>query len=296
MSPSNERVTLFDIGFTSEVDGPGQRMVVYFKGCNLRCPWCAAPESLDREPQVLFYAGRADDPEDACSVCPFGAVRAVGGGLSRDIEACSRCTSHDCVRSRHPAFERVGRVATVQDLIDKAVRYRPFFGARGGVTVGGGEPTLQFAALRALLLGLKQRGIHTAIETNGTSPDLPALSDPIDLLFVDLKYPRACALYGRRFEQVVRNIAARQGHGGPMVVRIPLVAGFNADLATAQAFGARLSSIGPLTVELLPYHARALVKWEACGRPYPVPSLRTPTDSERAAFAEALRAHGLSVR
>lgn len=26
-------------------DGPGIRTTVFFKGCNLRCKWCANPES-----------------------------------------------------------------------------------------------------------------------------------------------------------------------------------------------------------------------------------------------------------
>ncbi|MEA4965966.1 MAG: glycyl-radical enzyme activating protein [Oscillospiraceae bacterium] len=37
--------TLFNIQRFSIHDGPGIRTTVFFKGCNLRCQWCANPES-----------------------------------------------------------------------------------------------------------------------------------------------------------------------------------------------------------------------------------------------------------
>jgi pyruvate formate lyase activating enzyme len=289
-----DSLSIFNIGFSAGVDGPGQRMVIYCKGCNLRCPWCAAPESLSGEPQVLFYADRVTDPDEAIAVCPHGAIQMVDGRLGRDLATCSRCTTHECVKSHHPAFELVGYSTTVQELVARAVRYRPFFGEHGGVTIGGGEPTCQFEALSQLLAGLKEKRIHTAIETNGTHPRLPERYDTIDLLYIDLKHPDPSRYCPPVEKSVIDNIAARYRHGGDMVVRIPFIAGFNTDPATVQAFGETLASIGPLTVELLPYHARAAVKWRACGLPAPT-GLETPSVKEIEQATQNLQRLGLCI-
>lgn len=36
-------------------DGPGIRTTVFFKGCNLRCPWCANPENIEFDIQEYVY-------------------------------------------------------------------------------------------------------------------------------------------------------------------------------------------------------------------------------------------------
>ncbi|MBX4303509.1 4Fe-4S cluster-binding domain-containing protein, partial [Mycobacterium tuberculosis] len=38
---------IFNIQKYSIYDGDGIRTLVFFKGCNIRCPWCANPEGLN---------------------------------------------------------------------------------------------------------------------------------------------------------------------------------------------------------------------------------------------------------
>jgi glycyl-radical enzyme activating protein len=289
------KLSVFHLGFSAGLDGPGQRLVIYCKGCNLRCPWCAAPESMSCVPQVLFYSERVTDPADSIAACPYGAVRLDGELISRDAEICAACSLHDCIKTCHPAFELVGQEMSIDALVERAKRYRPFFGQSGGVTIGGGEPTCQFDALRTLLGELKSGGIHTAIETNGTHPELSQLYDLIDLLYIDLKHPSPACYPGDNSGKTLDNIAIRHSRGGEMIVRIPLVSGYNADSATVHLFGKALSSVGPIKIEVLPYHTRGLAKWRACALPFPDQSLSVPTRDDIANTITILQSFGLSV-
>lgn len=275
-------------GFSLGVDGPGLRLVVYLKGCNLQCPWCAAPESWRPEPEVLFYPDRADDPASVPSMCPYGAVVFDVLVLTRSIDVCLSCVGRECLDSGHPSFELVGSTMSIAELVALADRYRPFIGLSGGVTIGGGEPTLQFHELLSLLVSLKSAGFHTAVETNGTHPDLPSLFELIDLLYIDLKHPDPSVYDG---SGVLSNIRSRFESGREMIVRIPLVGGFNADAP----FGPVLASIGAIKVEVLPYHQRGNAKWLACGRALPDASLRAPSDACVQGVKAELLSFGLEV-
>jgi pyruvate formate lyase activating enzyme len=294
MSESGLLLSIFNIGFSAVVDGPGQRLVIYCKGCNLRCPWCAAPESIDFEQQVLFYSERVTEPADVIAACPNGAVYLDGVVISRDVKVCKECFEHDCIKACHPAFELVGQVVSVEALIERAKRYRAFFGKSGGVTVGGGEPTCQFDPLHELLSGLKDLGIHTAIETNGTHAELPLLFDLVDLLYIDFKHPDPACYPGDNSENVLQNIRQRYLDGGRMIVRIPLVSGYNADPATLHSFGEVLASVGAIEVEVLPYHTRGFSKWRGCGLE-PDLALSVPGKSEVDEAIGILRSYGLDV-
>ena len=65
-----------------------------------------------------------------------------------------------------------GKEYSVEALLEECLRSRMMFYGGGGVTFTGGEATMQAEELLKLLKGLKAAGIHTAIETNGTSPRL----------------------------------------------------------------------------------------------------------------------------
>ncbi len=294
MSESGLSLSIFNIGFSAVVDGPGQRLVIYCKGCNLRCPWCAAPESIDFAPQVLFYSERVTEPADVIAACPNGAVYLDGDVIIRNVEVCKECSEHDCIKSCHPAFELVGQMVSVEALVERAKRYRAFFGKSGGVTIGGGEPTCQFDPLHELLGGLKDSGIHTAIETNGTHAELPVLYDLIDLLYIDFKHPDTARYPGDNSENVLLNIRKRHLQDGQMIVRIPLVSGYNADSGIVHSFGKALASVGAIEVEVLPCHTRGVTKWRACGLE-PDLALGVPGKSEVDEAVGILRSYGLDV-
>ncbi|MEE1284314.1 MAG: radical SAM protein, partial [Acutalibacteraceae bacterium] len=115
---------------------------------------------------------------------------------------------------------------SVEDMAKQIVAAEPMFFDGGGVTFTGGEPTLQFEALKKLLVILKEKGISTAIETNGTNPRLPELFELIDFLIMDFKHydgellKKYTGLDGSIIKENYKKIAesGRQCH-----IRIPLI-------------------------------------------------------------------------
>ena len=60
-----------------------------------------------------------------------------------------------------------GQEYTVEEVVQRVVRYKNYFGDKGGVTVTGGEPLLQIDFVTELFTALKAKGIHTCIDTSG---------------------------------------------------------------------------------------------------------------------------------
>lgn len=62
---------------------------------------------------------------------------------------------------------QTGTQMSADELLDKAWKYRSYWGKSGGITVSGGEPLLQIDFLLELFKKAKEKGIHTTIDTSG---------------------------------------------------------------------------------------------------------------------------------
>lgn len=141
----------------SAVDGPGNRAVVFLQGCDFDCSYCHNPETR------AACAGCG-----AClAACPAGALADAGAGhpplwekaRCRDCGACAAA----CALGSSPRARRL----SVGGLLGEIDRYRPFL---RGLTVSGGECTLQPDFLAALLEGSRARGLPGLVDTNGGRP------------------------------------------------------------------------------------------------------------------------------
>jgi pyruvate formate lyase activating enzyme len=87
-------------------------------------------------------------------------------------------------------MEIYGEVCDLNDLVREVLKDESYFQkSGGGVTLSGGEPTMQPIFAKALLSAFKQAGIHTALDTCGQCPweTLDALLRHTDLVLYDLK-------------------------------------------------------------------------------------------------------------
>ena len=186
-----------------------------------------------------------------------------------------------------------GTATPPREIIDMAVSQKPFFGKRGGITLSGGEPTLQAKALIPLFEELKQHGIHTCLDTNGGiwNESVEALLQLTDLVLLDVKQfnpTRHQSLTGRSNEQTLKTAEWLHQHNRPMWLRYVLVPGYSDFEEDIRALGEHFRSYDNIQrVEILPYHRLGVHKYEAMGWYYQLKEVKENTP-EQLAKAEAL--------
>lgn len=220
-------------GFNFSQDGPGNRLVYHLQGCNLKCPWCANPESMSINGTIMEKEGKKS----------LSCKESSLGDVLEDIRSCV-----------------------------------PMFFDSGGVTFTGGEPTIQFKAIKELLIALKKEGIHTAIENNGTHPDLEELLPFIDYLIMDLKHydsKKHKEVTGLGMKEVIDNLKKIIKINRQLAIRIPLVNGFNGGKEDIEGFlnlfqQLELKNASEISIEFLRYHEYGKEKWKQCNMEYQV--------------------------
>jgi len=280
-------------------DGPGLRMTVYLKGCPLRCVWCHSPESISPRPEVVWYPTRCIQCGKCAEVCPEG-LRSFLPLDPKDRSGCLLCQL--CVDAcSQGALEVKGGIVSAGEIADYAGQLIPFFRrSGGGVTLTGGEPTLQDDFTIAILTLCRHADIHTAVETCGFAPwdKLERIARVTNLFLFDLKHPdeklhrRYTGVSGK---PIIENLARLASLDAALIVRVPLIPGCNDSPATVRAIGRRSAEVGVRRISLLPFNPASAGKYVWLHRPYPLGDLKTQSDAYVAALEGMLRDDGLEV-
>ena len=194
-----------------------------------------------------------------------------------------------------------GTAHTPEELAAYADSCRMMFFDGGGVTLTGGEATMQFEPVKTLLALLKERDIHTALETNGIHTRLPELFPLIDHLIMDCKHYDAeihHRVTGGSNALTHRNIRLSIEAGLRPAIRIPLIGGFNASEADAVAFAELFRDLGLPgrgTVELLAYHEYGKEKYAWLGMEYTMTAEARVTAHTIRHFTRVLEDAGITV-
>ncbi|MRE39056.1 glycyl-radical enzyme activating protein [Klebsiella quasipneumoniae] len=294
---------IFNIQRYSTHDGPGIRTVVFLKGCSLGCRWCQNPESRACSEDLLY------DPRlclAGCELCQQAAPAVITRTLDGLIIHRQRVNdSHiaalrDCCPTT--ALTVCGEEKSVEEIMATVLRDKPFYDrSGGGITLSGGEPFMNPDLARALFEASHQAGIHTAVETclhvpwKYIEPALPF----VDLFLADLKHVDEAVF--RQWtdgsaRRVLDNLQRLAQAGKNMIIRVPLIQGFNAseaDIAAITDFAADRLRVSE--IHFLPYHTLGMNKYQLLSQPYTAPD--KPLDApELLAFAQDYaRSKGLTA-
>ncbi len=197
---------------------------------------------------------------------------------------CLYCANPDTI-----SFEG-GTPTDHNEILQKALSEKPFFGRRGGITFSGGEPTAQAEALVPLFRSLKDNGIHICIDSNGGiwNSNVETLLSLADLVLLDIKEfnpGRHKALTGCDNSRTLRTAAWLEEHNKPFWLRYVLVPGYSDFEEDIRALCAHFKDYRMIQkLEILPYHTLGSHKYESLGKEYALKDvpLNTQEQLERA--------------
>jgi len=299
---TSDRGIVFDIQRASLHDGPGLRTTVFLKGCGLRCAWCHNPESQALRPELGFDAARCV----SCGACVAACAQQVhaidAAGVHRvDFGAC--IVAGDCIPACPTGALRLyGAESTVASIMAEVLKDRVYYAASGGgLTISGGEPTVQLDFCLSLLRAAREAGIHTCVETCGFTAreGYEAILPLVDLFLFDYKatsVERHVALTDGSNVRILSNLRWLHDHGACIRLRCPMLPGVNDDASHLEAI-ARLSVELPRlqAIELLPYHNSGDGKYDRLGRPRPNLGTQVPEPALREAWRAAIVQAGACV-
>lgn len=194
-----------------------------------------------------------------------------------------------------------GEAWNVDALVEEVLRSRMMFFDGGGVTLTGGEVTMQFPDVLDFLSRIHGAGIHTCIETNGISEGLAQLFPVLDLLIMDVKHydpEKHRTVTGLSNTKTFTNVTRALSQGQKLAIRIPLIGGFNASEEDARGFAALLQKLGipgNATVELLQYHEYGKDKYKKLGIPYTMDVTARVSPSQYESFSKILLDAGVTL-
>ena len=195
---------------------------------------------------------------------------------------CQFCHNADTWKIEEPK-------ETAEEVLKKALRYRPYWKDKGGITVSGGEPLLQIDFLLSLFQQAKKQGIHTVIDTCGNPftkqepffSKFEKLMEVTDLVMLDIKHmdeEQHVLLTGQKNDNILDMAKYLSDTGKSMWIRhvlVPERSDRDDYLWKLHDFIEKLDHVE--RVEVLPYHTLGVYKWKELGIPYGLEGIEPPT-------------------
>jgi len=253
-------------------DGPGIRTTIFMKGCSLKCEWCANPETMGLEPQLMTLLKKCTRCGRCITACPNEAIALTHEAIDVAWDKCDQCQK--CVDAcATGALETNGKRVSTEELMAEIASDREFYETSGGgVTFSGGEPLVQWKFVLQMLKRCKARRINTSLDTTGNVSwnILEQVLPYTDLVLYDVKHlddeaHKAKTGIGNRM--ILRNLE-KIARNARVWLRIPVIPGFNDSEQHLERVGRLAVELGAERVSLFPFHKWGEGKYERLGKAY----------------------------
>lgn len=197
---------------------------------------------------------------------------------------CVYCHNPDTQDLKTTKMQLIG----TDDIIALLKKEKDYFGQTGGLTISGGEPTLQAHDLIPLFKECHKQGFNTCLDTCGAifNEEVNQLYDLTDIVMLDVKHIDPTLhqkITGFSNENTLKNAAYREASGKTMWLRYVLVPGWSDQVEHLEAWAKYFANYQTLQrVEIIPYHKLGVFKYEALGRPYQLEGVEPPSKTETA--------------
>ena len=176
-----------------------------------------------------------------------------------------------------------GMQLTAEEIVQKALRYKEYYGKDGGITLSGGEPLMQPQFVKEVFSLAKAAGLNTCLDTSGCilNDEVEALLSYTDHILLDIKYTDN-ALYhenvGSTLDSALSFLAKAEQRKIPVTLRqviIPTVNDNEDNIKRLKTIAESFSCV--CKVELLPFRKMCGVKYENMGIVFPFSHIPEPT-------------------
>lgn len=226
------------------------------------------------------------------SIQSLGALDGPGIRFAVFLQGCNlRC---GCCHNPDTWDIKGGTEYTPLEIVQKAERFREYFGKEGGITFSGGEPLLQADFVREVFSLCKEKGINTCLDTSGSilNDKVRGLLSVTDRVLLDIKYTDEQSYkdyVGCSLEGVLDFLDYLDQNKIPVTLRqviIPTLNDNEDNILRLKAIAESHKCVDK--IELLPFKKICQVKYDKMGIPFPFAHLPEPKRDSIKALEEIL--------
>jgi pyruvate formate lyase activating enzyme len=296
---------IFEIQKMSTEDGPGIRTTVFFKQCPLKCAWCHNPESILKKKQIQWISHKCIGCKTCIETCKQGALKLNKKGMYINRDKCNSCG--DCVEEcPSTALSMFGKLWQLDNLFYEIEKDKVYYTkSGGGITVSGGEPTLQPDFIENFLKKCKENGISTALDTCGYASRqvYEKILPHVDLVLLDIKeidsekHENFTSISNERIlENAIWISKYIEENGKKMWIRTPMIPKYTATDENIKGIGdfivEKLNNI-PARWDLLAFNNLCSSKYERLDMEWPLKDEELMKKEEMEHFYEIAKSTGV---
>jgi len=259
----------------SSVDGPGNRTAIFFQSCNFNCLYCHNPETI----KACIHCGICVEH------CPVGALSKIAGKVIWNEEKCIQCDN--CIKACPHSSTPKTKYLSTEDVFNIIMENKNFI---SGITVSGGECTLQEKFIVELFQKMKKEGLTCFVDSNGFKSFklMKELTEIMDQAMIDLKaYDKNqhIELTEQSNEMVLENIEYLASINKLYEIRTVIVPGILDNSYTVDMASKLLAKINPNI-------RYKLIKYRNLGVRTDIIDSYTPNDEEMESLKEIAESNG----